>query len=47
LAILAITVTAIWPDTRGFGWLDIAGVATLGLAIAGIAITAVTAWLTD
>jgi hypothetical protein len=47
LAILAITISAIWPGARGFGWMELAGVATLGLASVGTAISAVTAWRDD
>ena len=45
LCILAVILKAIWPDFRSFQWIDLAGVAALGVATVGIGVWTFSEWL--
>jgi hypothetical protein len=47
LGVLAVTLGAIWPDSRHMGWMDITGAAALLLAMIGVALWTFSAWVGD
>jgi hypothetical protein len=47
LGLLGATLGAIWPDPRHFGWMDIAGSASLVLAMVGVALWTFSVWISD
>jgi hypothetical protein len=47
LGLLAATLGAIWPDSRHFGWMDVAGSAALLFAMVGVALWTFSVWAGD
>lgn len=47
LGVLAATLGAIWPDNRPLSWMDLAGAASLMIAMVGVALWTFSAWVSD
>jgi hypothetical protein len=46
LGLLGATLAAVWPDSR-LGWMDVAGSASLVLAMVGVGLWTFSAWMSD
>jgi hypothetical protein len=47
LGLLAATLGAIWPDSKHMGWMDVAGSASLVLAMVGVGLWTFSVWVGD
>ena len=47
LGLLGATLSAIWPDGKHIGWMDVAGSGSLMLAMAGVALWTFSVWVSD